>query len=611
MRQAEHAPKEGAAMVGTVEATKLTGLVRPGRGYGRLGLFVLFTALLAALVATFAVVVVKSENESRTQSQRQFGDVATLAAQFTGSVFGTSASSGASAAAKTYGSAKIDQAALDAAAKASGAAYFAILDARGHVLAATAGLPKNAIKANSPQILQARAGHAWLSSIVASVGKRGPVIQFAVPFKSATGTRIEVEGAFVAPVTGFLDSYLAKTSTGKHTLAFLLDGDGRVIASSSKTATPGSLPKASGLLAALAHKSQGHYSYSGASRYFVASPVAGASWRVVLVDTTNELYSPLAGSKSWILFAVLGAFAAASLASAAFFARTLSTGAALRRSNGDLTALNSTLEQRVAERTADAEDRARELARSNAELEQFSSVASHDLQEPLRKIRMFGDRLKESAGDTLADEPAADLERMRSAAARMQRLIGDLLDFSRVTHRGKEFAPVDLQRVANEVVSDLEARIVELEGTVDIGSLPTLEADATQMRQLLQNLIGNALKFHRDDEAPHVRVTSEVIEGQVPRFSGEAVAGSRAVITVEDNGIGFDNKHAERIFGPFERLHGRSAYEGTGIGLSIARKIAWRHGGHIEASSKQSSGATFTVTLPLAHTTNNNGGASS
>jgi signal transduction histidine kinase len=589
----------------------VSGLLRHGRGHTRVWLTAAFIALLAALVATFAYVVVSSQRESRHQSQHQFGTVAALAAQFTGSVFGTTASSGAAVATKTFGGSPINQAALNAAGSGAGAAYFAILDARGRVLAASAHMPENAIKSNSQQIMQARAGHAWLSSIDGSDGKKGPIVQFAVPFKAADGTtRIEVEGAFVTPVAGFLNSYLAKTATGAHTIAFLLDAKGRVIASSSTTAKSGSFPKAKGLLNALAQKSQGGYSYSNASRYFVSAPVQGASWRVVLADTTNELYSPLSGSRSWVLFAVLGAFAAACLASATFFARALVTGAALRRSNDELSGLNATLEQRVAERTVDAEDRARELARSNAELEQFSSVASHDLQEPLRKIRMFGDRLKETLGDSLAEEPAADLERMRSAAARMQRLIGDLLDFSRVTHRGKEFEPVDLQRVASEVVSDLEARIVELEATVDVGELPTIDADETQMRQLLQNLIGNALKFHRDDEAPHVKVASQVIAGQAARFPGEAVAGDRVVITVEDNGIGFDEKHVERIFGPFERLHGRSAYEGTGIGLSIARKIAWRHGGHIEASSRGSSGATFTVTLPLSHTASDNGGVS-
>jgi light-regulated signal transduction histidine kinase (bacteriophytochrome) len=263
--------------------------------------------------------------------------------------------------------------------------------------------------------------------------------------------------------------------------------------------------------------------------------------------------------------------------------------------------VTATLSERVAERTAAAEERASELARSNAELEQFSSVASHDLQEPLRKIRMFGDRLREKLGDALPEEPAADLARMQNAAERMQRLINDLLDLSRVTRKGKEFERVDLGTVAAEVVGDLEARVVELDARVEVADLPVIEADRTQMRQLIQNLVGNALKFHREGEPPVIRISGEVVAGQSPRFAEEASVGDRCVITVEDNGIGFEEKHAERVFTAFERLHSRSAYEGTGIGLSIARKIAWRHGGHITAKGAPEHGATFTVTLPVSH----------
>jgi len=189
----------------------------------------------------------------------------------------------------------------------------------------------------------------------------------------------------------------------------------------------------------------------------------------------------------------------------------------------------------------------------------------------------------------------------------MQRLINDLLAYSRVTHRGSDFEPVDLAKVAEEVASDLEARVVELDARIDVGELPVVEADPMQIRQLMQNLVGNALKFHRDGEPPVVKITSKIVAAQTPRFPGESPLVDRCVITVEDNGIGFDEKHAERVFAAFERLHARSAYEGTGIGLSIARKIAWRHGGHITASGAPNEGATFTVTLPVHQSTPTNG----
>lgn len=228
------------------------------------------------------------------------------------------------------------------------------------------------------------------------------------------------------------------------------------------------------------------------------------------------------------------------------------------------------------------------LQQSNRELEDFAYVASHDLQEPLRKIQAFGDRLKARYADKLGTEGADYLTRMQSAASRMQVLINDLLAFSRVTTKAQPFTHVDLGAIAREVVHDLEIRIHQVDGEVIVGELPSLDADPLQMRQLLQNLIGNALKFHKSDVKPRIEVFGNAGNGF-------------AHVTVADNGIGFDEKYAERIFTMFERLHSRGAYEGTGIGLAICRKIAQRHGGDIRARSTPGQGASFTATLPLRH----------
>lgn len=233
---------------------------------------------------------------------------------------------------------------------------------------------------------------------------------------------------------------------------------------------------------------------------------------------------------------------------------------------------------------------ARELERSNRELQDFAYVASHDLQEPLRKIRAFGDRLAARFAPVLGEQGADYVARMQNAAERMQTLIGDLLEFSRVRSRGRRFAPVSLDEVAREVLADLETRIRATGGRVDVDPLPVLDADRTQMRQLLQNLVGNALKFHRPGEAPRVRVTGEV------RGTGDE---ARVELRVADEGIGFDEKYLDRIFSPFQRLHGREAFEGTGMGLAICRRIAERHGGTIRAASAPGEGALFTVELPL------------
>ncbi len=225
------------------------------------------------------------------------------------------------------------------------------------------------------------------------------------------------------------------------------------------------------------------------------------------------------------------------------------------------------------------------LARSNAELEEFAYVASHDLQEPLRKITAFGGRLQSKYGAELGERGQDYITRMTGAAHRMQTLIEDLLTYSRVTTKAQPHVRVDLDQVVREVLGDLETRIEELNGTVTLESLPSIDADPVQMRQLFQNLIGNALKFHQADVPPTVTVAS-TLDG-----------GGAVEMTVTDNGIGFEAEHAERIFGTFQRLHGRSAYEGTGIGLSVCRKIVQQHHGWITASSQPGQGTTFTFAL--------------
>lgn len=234
---------------------------------------------------------------------------------------------------------------------------------------------------------------------------------------------------------------------------------------------------------------------------------------------------------------------------------------------------------------------AAQLERSNQELQAFAYVASHDLQEPLRKVQAFGDRLKVRCADALSPEGKDYLERMQNAARRMQNLINDLLLFSRVSTQEQPFERVDLNRVVREVLSDLEIRIQQTKGTIQVGPLPVVEADPLQMRQLFQNLLSNGLKFHRPEEPPVIRVSASV-----PSAVAE---GENCDIVVADNGIGFEEKYLDRIFAVFQRLHGRTAYEGTGIGLAICRKITERHGGRITARSAPDQGATFIVTLPL------------
>lgn len=237
-----------------------------------------------------------------------------------------------------------------------------------------------------------------------------------------------------------------------------------------------------------------------------------------------------------------------------------------------------------------------ELKRSNEELEQFASVASHDLQEPLRKVIMFGERLRSSYGKNIPDEGLNYLERMQNASRRMQKLINGLLTLSRITTRGKDFAPVDLNLTVKQVITDLEATILEKNGKVETRPLPTIMADELQLTLLFQNLISNSLKYHRESVAPEIKIFEDhKSTGKEPEASDNK---DFYIITVEDNGIGFDESYLEKIFLPFQRLHERGKFEGTGIGLTICKKIMERHGGSITATSKIGEGSRFILKFP-------------
>jgi PAS domain S-box-containing protein len=245
------------------------------------------------------------------------------------------------------------------------------------------------------------------------------------------------------------------------------------------------------------------------------------------------------------------------------------------------------LERRVQERTAELKKTNEELQQRNRDLEEFAHVASHDLQEPLRKIQTFADLLTRRRQQSTGDKPLDYLERMRRAAGRMQALVLDLLRYSRVTSKLEPFTRFNLREPIQEAVTDLGVLREETGGRIEVGDLPEIEADRVQMRQLFQNLIANGLKY-RGEEKPLIKV-----------FSRSSDTDPFWEIHVGDNGIGFDECYLEKIFKPFQRLHGKDApYEGTGMGLAICRRIVESHGGSITARSEPGKGATFIVKLP-------------
>ena len=225
-----------------------------------------------------------------------------------------------------------------------------------------------------------------------------------------------------------------------------------------------------------------------------------------------------------------------------------------------------------------------ELRRSNQELEQFAYVASHDLQEPLRKIASFCNLLESRYAEQLDERAGTYLHYIVDGAMRMQALVNDLLLYSRVTTRGREFAPTDMNGVLEEALANLEVGVAESKARITYDPLPTVNGDAAQLVRLLQNLVGNAIKY-RGEAPPQVHVTATREDNEW-------------VFSVRDNGIGIDPQYGERIFVIFQRLHTREEYGGTGIGLAVCKKTVERHGGRIWVESQEGCGATFRFTLP-------------
>lgn len=258
----------------------------------------------------------------------------------------------------------------------------------------------------------------------------------------------------------------------------------------------------------------------------------------------------------------------------------------------DLLGANEKLQREIAERRQVEKELIQVTAllkRSNVELENFAHVASHDLQEPLMLVASFAERLVARYGSSFDERGRDYLEGITRGTRKLQNLVGALLQLSRVSTRVTSFEPLDMTELVRDVVGDLAERISHSGARVDIEPLPDLNGDAVQIRQLFQNLISNAIKYHRDNEVPSVKISSRVIDDVCE-------------ITVDDSGIGFSEGDIERIFEPFVRLHSNGMYEGTGIGLTTCKKIVERHGGEIVARCKPESGAIFVIHLPLRQT---------
>jgi signal transduction histidine kinase len=546
------------------------------RTNGAVGLAVL--VVLVALVL-LAVLLQSEQNSARRSLISRFDDRAAVMSALTQAVL-SSASGSAALQAREYGSPTVSSQLLDRAAAQGQVAYVVLLDPAGQLIAATHDLSsfERADLLASPALKPVLGGApVSVSNVLPAANQAAGVVDLAMSLNTAAGRRVLVEGVPTRVLSAFLSSYLHRVPTPDGA-SYVLDSNGKVVGASDPQGVVGQLLANPGLIDAARQRPSGPY---GSNRYFVAVSVPDSTWRIVVTSSDQQLFGTVSGSHEWLPWVIYGALAILAVGFLALLWRLLRTARALTSANDELALSNKRLES-----SNELLRHAAELSRSNAELEQFASIASHDLQEPLRKVQTFAAQLVMTEQERLSEEGQDYLRRMSDAAGRMRQLIDDLLTFSRVTTRARPFVPVDLGEVAEQVLVDLEVGIEESGAQVTVGELPTVQADPVQMRQLMQNLLTNALKFRREDVTPEIAVSAHV-DHHV------------AELTISDNGIGFDEQYATRIFRAFERLHGARAYPGTGIGLALCRKIVERHNGAIVAISQIDQGATFTVRLPV------------
>lgn len=275
-----------------------------------------------------------------------------------------------------------------------------------------------------------------------------------------------------------------------------------------------------------------------------------------------------------------------------------------------LVSINKNLELEIQERKA-SEEKVKQLNRqlleniaslesANKDLDRFAFMASHDLQEPLRKIRTFSDRLYVKYNEILDEDGKANIFRIQKAAERMQNLITDILTFSKISSEKVEFVESDLNKIVGEVIHDMDDEVKMRAALIEVSHLPRLQVNPGLIKPLFQNLISNALKYSKKETPPAIRIKAE--SGNKNQIWSDQVSKSYCRIFIEDNGIGFDQRYAEEIFGMFKRLHRNSEFEGTGIGLALCKKIVEQHNGFISARSKVGEGSTFIISLPVRHT---------
>ncbi len=537
--------------------------------------------VVLGLLSVFAIELSNNQAKSKADIESRVHERSVLAAALIDSLFQTSATTAAPQDAKLLGGPTVSPRLLEHAKGHS--LYAVLLDSSGNVVSHTSGFTPQARAdlARSAALRLLRGGYPWALGNVLPYGHTG-VLNYGLKLATPSGTRYLLTGFVPTTLGPFLLGELREIPGVKGAHNYVLDSNGEVLASTNSVRPTGYVFHTPVQLNVL-HHSSGDVS----GHYFDQVTLSHTSWRILLTAPNGPLFASVSGLREWLPWLIFAAFAVVALIALLLARRAMRASQEIREAYAKLADANGALATTNAELATSNEQlerRAQELARSNAELDQFASIASHDLQEPLRKVRTFTERIKEIEADALSERGLDYLERAGASAERMQHLIEDLLKFSRVATQGRPFKSVDLGVITAEVLEDLDDSVRRSGAVIHVGSLPKIKADRSQMRQLLQNLISNALKFSREDVSTEIDV-SATIEGDMVQ------------IVIADNGIGFDPQYSRRIFRVFERLHGRGSYPGTGIGLALCRKIAERHGGTVVAQSVPGEGSTFTVTM--------------
>ncbi|MFL5336570.1 MAG: histidine kinase dimerization/phospho-acceptor domain-containing protein, partial [Geminicoccaceae bacterium] len=455
--------------------------------------------VVLALTAVFAVQLSDNQAKSKQDIENRVHERSVLAAALIDSLFQSSQRQ-VPQQARLYGARTVPNSLLES--KRGQNTYLALLDSDGRAIAHSHGFNAQARAdlRRSATLSLLRAGKPWALGNVLPYGNTG-IVNFGVALPTKAGMRYLLTGFRPAELAPLLMGELKEIPGVKGAYNYIFDGNGVVITSTNPQRPPGYRLHTPRQLTAFAHSSG-----EVAGRYYDQVRLSNSTWRILLAAPNGPLFASVSGLRKWLPWLIFIAFGIVAGITLVLARRALRDSDRLHATNVQLADTNRAL----GATNAELERRAEELARSNAELDQFASIASHDLQEPLRKVRTFAERIAQTEGEVLSERGLDYLRRANASAARMQRLIEDLLMFSRVATQGRPFTPVDLEVVTGEVLEDLEEPITRTGAEIRVRKLPTVKADAHQMRQLMQNLISNAIKFQREGAKPEVEIAAEV-----------------------------------------------------------------------------------------------------